>query len=730
MLFVKHVFLDCLSGDAQPQCSCQDGDGGVDSDPPIITFNSPVDGATYNDEDVLLDVSTNEMASSMKRAFDEESLRTLCGNCNHATMTKTRMGDGLHTVRVQAKDLAGNIAEEEISFIVDTKVPVIHAVMPGQNAYVASEPQEFKVVYTESSVQSIKLFYKKQGAAPYSFVIFSGCSNGETQECVGMVDLSSYSQGDVLNVYVQVTDVVNVAESSVMSLTVDDGLAELPFTIVSPSDGSVSNTRNVNFEFQAYVPTKEFLISKNGGAFTSICKNDCMHFTKAVSLVDGENEVTVRLIDTSSNEYEQSIHVFVDSKKPSIIKVSPTGGSKPIGDELFVVEYSELESTEEVILHYGVGDTNLAASRDDCPTGSKVSCEFDIDLSSFDGDQLQYYAEVRDRASSISSKLFSGLVDTTAPVMTMSLDVIDPVQDSSVQFDIEVSELVTLETSDNSGKFTSLCKNCQSYHKTRSFKDGMHSVLIRAVDAAGNMDSETLVFRVDSKVPKLSSLDLGDATNGEIILSYMELNPVEVVVHYRPIEGAGIQSSGESLICLADVLECSDGTYVARNPETCEFYDCPGKDHVEDMSILSEGWIETSFTHCEGSSKGTCLLDVDMSSLNSQEIELFVTMEDIREQVATTKVVHAEVDTVLPVVQLSEPGNGDSFDSRIPVIMTSNEKVTFEFSDNGGRFNRFCSNCVSFNKLRPLSNGAHTLVFLSYDPAGNTVEMVRTVNVF
>jgi len=73
-----------------------------------------------------------------------------------------------------------------------------------------------------------------------------------------------------------------------------------------------------------------------------------------------------------------------------------------------------------------------------------------------------------------------------------------------VQFNMIVSEDVTLEYIDyfdTNPRWRRLCSNCDEYGdsrtKTKSFKRGLHNVEIRAVDKAGNSDTEQISFNVD-----------------------------------------------------------------------------------------------------------------------------------------------------------------------------------------------------------------------------------------
>jgi hypothetical protein len=74
-----------------------------------------------------------------------------------------------------------------------------------------------------------------------------------------------------------------------------------------------------------------------------------------------------------------------------------------------------------------------------------------------------------------------------------------------IPFNLSVSEDVTLKYIDNSvanSRWRRLCNNCDGYgnekrKRTRSFKKGVHKILVMAIDKAGNSDVKNIVFEVD-----------------------------------------------------------------------------------------------------------------------------------------------------------------------------------------------------------------------------------------
>jgi len=68
-----------------------------------------------------------------------------------------------------------------------------------------------------------------------------------------------------------------------------------------------------------------------------------------------------------------------------------------------------------------------------------------------------------------------------------------------VPFNLDVTneKVKIIEYQDNLGRWRRLCSRCDGYDRTKSFKRGDHTVNIRAVDYAGNIDQKTISFNVD-----------------------------------------------------------------------------------------------------------------------------------------------------------------------------------------------------------------------------------------
>lgn len=272
--------------------------------------------------------------------------------------------------------------------------------------------------------------------------------------------------------------------------------------IVRMPENASYNTKRVSFNISTnrLVDSIEFInYNDRNPRWKKLCDN-CDGYgddkLKSNILNEGENEILFRAVD-NNEEVVVNVSLFVDSKKPKISKTLPSKNSVTNGSG-FYVKFIE-DNVEKVSVSFNpIQNLNLSA----CATGNNfIECFTNLNLNSFDGQEINYSFNVSDSINSVVSKEIEVLVDTTSPVLVVN----NPQNISyngKVPFNISVSENVILEYYDvfSEERWKRLCSNCNKYGFDKiikkNFNFGGHSLIIRAVDRAGNSDVEIINFSI------------------------------------------------------------------------------------------------------------------------------------------------------------------------------------------------------------------------------------------
>ncbi len=229
-----------------------------------------------------------------------------------------------------------------------------------------------------------------------------------------------------------------------------------------------------------------------------LCK-DCLEYgnkkIKTKSFSDGNHNITIKAEDYSNQISEENILFSVDSTLPKILKTEPQRNQVTNGSN-FYLEYTE-DNLKEISLNW-----NPTQKLNCNESGKNKECKFDVNLTAYDGEYINFYFNVSDYIRSVLSRETRVFVDTTSPKLNISFPE-NASYGRKVPFNISVSEDVLLEYYDNSvqnPRWKRLCSNCEEYGNSKirilSFSRGNHDLIIRAVDEAGNSDVEKIKFSV------------------------------------------------------------------------------------------------------------------------------------------------------------------------------------------------------------------------------------------
>ncbi|MDD5193631.1 MAG: hypothetical protein PHF67_03525 [Candidatus Nanoarchaeia archaeon] len=307
---------------------------------------------------------------------------------------------------------------------------------------------------------------------------------------ISLIEVISAAEGGTQNVRVNVLPEYLIVNSPVNGKTYDNSLIDINITL----DVLGLKVDYIKWSFDKHT-------------WRTLC-TDCNEYglssVRNRAFKEGDNEIEFRLMSyTGKILQEKTVKFSVDSKKPVIHRTKPSSGSTTNGDG-FYVQYTE-DNLKEINLYYA--GKKITKTSAECPPGRKEECYFDVNLSKYSNNWIEYYFTVSDFASTESSKPAAIFVDINDPGLIInspkSIDYTSrtiPINLTTTEYS-KIIEYMDLE--EKSPSWKKLCYNCNEFgfnkNKKITFSNGAHNLLIKATDYAGNSKTKGVTFNVMSR---------------------------------------------------------------------------------------------------------------------------------------------------------------------------------------------------------------------------------------
>jgi hypothetical protein len=461
------------------------------------------------------------------------------------------LADGEHSVLIQALDAAGNVTEKTVSFTLDTSAPAL-----GQLALdPATDTGALGDLSTTAEI--VTLIGQSTSGAVIQLAALGRSTTADASGAFSFADVAlalgsnrfDFTASDAAGN--RSTASLEVERTEVISDTTAPTLSAALANDTGTSNGDrVTNDPAINGQTDDDVGVTQLLVTVDPTGtpdttdLSGLIQADGSFTLSAAQLAslaggvlaDGEHSVLIQALDAAGNVTEKTVSFTLDTSAPALgqLALDPPSDTGALGDLSTTVEIVTLigQSAAGAAIELAFLGLSTTADESGAFSFSNValalgSNRFDFTASDAAGNRSTASLEV-ERTEAIS--------DTTAPTLSAALandtgtsnsDRVtnDPAINGQTADDIAVTQLLvavdpgaTPDSTDLSGLIQPDGSYTLSAAQLASLAggalaDGEHTVLIQALDAAGNVTEKTVSFTLDTSAPALGQLALDPATD-------------------------------------------------------------------------------------------------------------------------------------------------------------------------------------------------------------------------
>ncbi|WP_240359172.1 adventurous gliding motility protein AgmC [Pyxidicoccus trucidator] len=495
-----------------------------------------------------------------------------------------------------------------------------------------------------------------------------------------------------------------------------------PDTTIVSGPAVVTNATTATFDFSSNDAAATFECSLDGAAFVACA--DPRTFT---GLANGNHTLAVRAVDAAGNvDPTPATYAWtVDTALPDTTIVSGPSGVTVSTTATFDFTSNESPVTYECSLD----------------GAAFVACADPVTFTGLAQGNHTLAVRARDAAGNVdpTPATRSWTVDTVAPDTTFT-STPPAVSNSAVaNFDFSSNESpVTYECRLDGAVLFTACTDPASF---TGLTNGSHTLQVRAVDAAGNVDPTPAVYTwtVDT-VPPDTNIDAGPSGTTTSTSATFDFSSPDSPVTYQcsldgaafaactdPVTFTGLANGNHTLSVRAvDAAGNVDPTPATRSwtvdtsaPDTT-IVSGPAAVTSATTATFDFSSNESPVTYecsLDGAAFVACTDPVTFSGLANGNHTLAVRARDAAGNVDPTPATHAwTVDTTVPDTTIVSG----------PPALTNSTTATFDFSSNESPVTYQCSldgaafvACTDPRTFTGLANGNHTLAVRAVDAAGN-----------
>jgi parallel beta-helix repeat protein len=689
----------------------------VDLSPPLVEILSPIN-SSYASNTIDLNVTAAEPISLWMYSLNGGE------NTSFTPNTTASVPNGRNTLTVYAQDYAGNLNSTTVHFSVDTTPPNITIISPDNITYNSTS-----IVLDIITDENTNVSYSLNNASDIS--LFNSSTHGNT---------TIPAEEGPNRITISARDYLGNLNSAEVYFTVDTAPPDIIFVPPTDVDGLV-------FQDYSYI---NITISEKGTAWLEWNgTNETMNgsgtnwYLNKTNLEERVYSYTIYANDSVGNLNFSPLTIAVDLTPPQISfdSSTPPDGAL-LSDNSIVIGILVAEDNPYMAtLHWnGINESKALST----PTTRFTKLEVE------DG-TYQYYIRATDAGGRSNITETRNLtVDTTPPQITLYSPENLAYASTTITINVSTNEPANVTYSIN-GANTSLYNSTTYGNKTINQTEGSHLITVYAVDSAGNTNSSTVYFTLDTTPPAITLASPQNTTYVTPSITLHVITNEDTDVIYS-LNGASNRSLYNKSRADNVTLTAPEGP----NDLAVYAYDVAGNMNFSKVSFfvdslppiirllpptppqnsnLSTAILTFNASISDAHSKVSyCLLEfdninytMDKSQINLTYCNITITVEeqgnhiyriyanDTLGNMNASKAREFNIDTIRPTVILLSPQNQTYPNASVDLNISADEALsTLQYSLNGA-----INVSITSNTTITATEGINTIVVYAWDMVGN-----------
>jgi parallel beta-helix repeat protein len=477
----------------------------IDSTPPIITLNSPMNNSVILPGSILNFSVSDPHLVSVSNSTNGGSFNTFSSPYNIDT---TGWEDGTYSIVIWGVDSVGNENISEFTFTIDSIPPTIQLLSPPNGTSLEIGALiNLSVIDNNLDFVNYSVNFGKNRTIPSPF----------------RIDTSSFPDGNV-TVTIYAYDLAGNENTTWYEFIFND--TTKPYiTLNSPANQSFIPKGTI-IDLSVYdLYLRNVSYSLDGGEYKDFTNP---YDINTLDWSEGMHTLVVYANDTRNNINTSTFFFTIDSEPPVILTVTPVNNSVIVPG---------------VILNFYVDDDNLNNVTYSKIAGSfqTLSEPFDINTAGWEDEIYVIIIQADDKAGNKKVAWFRFIIDSTPPSITLNSPENASIIPSGTNIDLTVSDtnldIVQYKINDEETKTFYPPYDIN----TTGWEDGQHIILIHTMDRAGNIKNASFTFTLDSTPPKVTHISVAapfypyEHTNIIIYFSEeMDTESVEAALNITP----------------------------------------------------------------------------------------------------------------------------------------------------------------------------------------------------